>query len=59
MNDDKFLTPEELAERWKTTTGTLANLRSKGRGPEYIKALGKVLYKKDDIKKYEAGDITE
>ena len=57
MIDDKFLTAEELAERWHMNPGTLANWRIAGKGPKYLK-LGngqahKVLYRLSDIIDYE------
>lgn len=54
-----FLTPAELAMRWKCTTGHLANQRVAGDGPAYTKTgRGKashVLYRLADIEAYEAG----
>jgi hypothetical protein len=35
-----FMTPCELAERWKVTEGALRSWRSQGLGPKFIK-LGK------------------
>lgn len=49
----QFLTPNELADRWKYSPGTLANRRSRGDGPTYIIAGGKVLYPLEEIEKYE------
>ncbi|MGN8094746.1 helix-turn-helix transcriptional regulator [Methylobacterium sp. 22177] len=42
----RFLTPLELSSRWSGTIGvtTLANWRSRGRGPKYAKIGGRVLY---------------
>lgn len=48
-----LLTPKELADRWNTTTQTLANGRYKKNGLAYIKIGRKVLYKKSHIEKYE------
>ena len=55
----KFLTTEELAERWSMSAGTLKNWRSIGKGPSFIKhgksKQGKdlVRYLISDIMKYE------
>lgn len=50
---NEFLTPQQLAERWSMSVGTLQNWRVKGKGPRYIKLgkgrAGKVLYRLDDI----------
>ena len=49
------LTPEELAERWHTTPGTLKDWRQKGRewGPHYIKFGRKVLYPLPEVERIE------
>lgn len=51
--DEDYFTPSELATRWKTTTGYLANRRYQSLGPEYIKLGAKVLYPIDGILAYE------
>lgn len=48
-----FLDTEELAERWRTSRGYLANRRCAGKGPEYIKVGSKVLYPIDKVESYE------
>ena len=40
----KALTPRQVEEAYSLDAGTLANWRSKGLGPEYVKVGGKVLY---------------
>lgn len=47
------LTPQALAARWNISTGHLANLRSKGHGPAWIKPVGRVLYRLADVLDYE------
>jgi hypothetical protein len=42
-----------LAERWDTTAGRLANMRSEGVGPHYLKIGTRVLYRVDDVRDYE------
>ncbi|WVR18287.1 helix-turn-helix domain-containing protein [Bordetella phage PY223] len=46
MSEDQFLTPDELVSRYKgnISVKTLANWRTKGGGPEYIKIGGKIMY---------------
>lgn len=53
------LTPAELAARWKTSTGTLANWRSKEFGPPYMKfgGAGFVRYRLVDIEQFEVGSL--
>jgi len=53
MDNKTFLTPKELAARWKLSPGTLSNWRYHGKGPHYIKIEGSVLYDLADIVKYE------
>ena len=52
---DGYLTPKDLASRWKNTITlkTLANWRSQGDGPAYTKIGGKVMYRMIDIVKWE------
>lgn len=47
------LTPSALAARWQVSKGHLANLRSAGTGPAYLKLGGRVLYRLADIEDYE------
>jgi hypothetical protein len=48
-----FLTPRELATRWKLNPQTLANWRALGKGPPYSKIGTKVLYPVEGIHAYE------
>lgn len=48
------LIPSVLAERWSVSVGHLANLRSAGTGPAYLKLGGRVVYRLADIEEYEA-----
>jgi len=49
-----FLDAGELAERWKTTKGHLANKRWRGEKPDFIKMGSRVLYQLEIIEEYEA-----
>jgi hypothetical protein len=49
-----FLTPKELATRWKLNPQTLANWRALGKGPPYSKIGTKVLYPVEGIHAYES-----
>lgn len=44
--------PAELAEGIGTTTGTLANWRSKGQGPKFVRIAGRVFYLKSDVEQW-------
>jgi hypothetical protein len=50
---DDLLTDAQLATRWQLSRGTLANQRSQGRGPAYLKLAGRVRYRRSDIEAYE------
>ena len=48
----EYLTPEEVELVYGLKASTLANKRSRARGPEYIKDGGKILYKQQALKAY-------
>jgi hypothetical protein len=48
------LRPHELAERWQMSSKTLARWRWAGEGPRFLKVSGKVLYRKEDVRAFEA-----
>lgn len=52
-NDHAFLTEKDLAARWKMQPPSLANQRSQGRGPRYVKIGEAVRYRLSDILAYE------
>jgi hypothetical protein len=49
-----FLTPKELATRWKLSPQTLANWRAQGKGPPYSKIVHKVRYPVEGIHAFES-----
>lgn len=61
MPDDarKFLSPQEVQERWSgaVSVGTLANWRSAGAGPVYLKLGAKVRYPLDELELFEASSL--
>lgn len=48
-----FLTPKELAERWRISPRTLERWRWTGEGVGFVKLGGAVRYRLRDIEKYE------
>ncbi|MEY3513819.1 MAG: hypothetical protein RL420_842 [Pseudomonadota bacterium] len=57
-NEPKFepqhLAPEvPLADRWVCSVARLQRWRTVGEGPQYLKIVGKVLYRLKDIEAYE------
>ena len=55
----RMLRAHALAELLGTTTGTLANWRSEGRGPRYIKCGATVLYREADVEAFLAAHAVE
>jgi hypothetical protein len=55
----ELLTDAQLAARWQMSRGTLANQRSQGRGPAYLKIAGRVRYRRLDIETYEQAGLVE
>ena len=45
----------ELARRWSLSHRTLERWRWEGRGPQYLKIGGRIVYRLSDIEAYEAG----
>ena len=48
-----MITPTQLAARWLTSRGYLANLRSQGKGCPYVKLGRRVVYREKDVERYE------
>jgi hypothetical protein len=57
----KYLTPAELIARWGGShkRGTLANWRSQGKGPPFVKRGAKALYPLDRLEAWEAANDNE
>lgn len=51
---DPPMSAAELAARWDTSQGRLANLRSAGQGPSYTKIGSRVLYPVSAVLAYES-----
>ena len=48
-----IITSDQLAARWLTSRGYLANLRSQGKGCPYVKLGRRVVYRAEDVRAYE------
>jgi hypothetical protein len=55
----ELMTPRALSERWGCSVGHLANLRSAGLGPAYLKIGSAVRYRVDDLLAYERARTVE
>ena len=53
----RHLRPNDLAQRWGTTTKRLANDRSAGRGPAFLKVGSSVLYRLVDVEAFESQNL--
>jgi predicted site-specific integrase-resolvase len=53
----KHLNQREIAERWDVSEATLERWRSDGIGPVFLKLQGRVLYRLEDIEKYETESL--
>ena len=49
----QHLNQSQLAKRWSVSLKTLERWRWRGQGPPYIKLVGRVLYRLEDIVEYE------
>tara|TARA_R100001443_G_scaffold114702_1_gene131060 strand:+ start:634 stop:831 length:198 start_codon:yes stop_codon:yes gene_type:complete len=52
--NDQFLTPKELAERWRVHVNSVERWRREGKPPDYILINGKILYNLADIEALES-----
>lgn len=59
MNDDKFLSAQELSARWggAVKVGTLSNWRGKKKGPPFVKLGANVRYRLVDVVEWEAKNL--
>lgn len=46
---DELMTQNEVAKLLGVNTATLANYRSAGKGPRFVKTIGRVQYRKTDV----------
>lgn len=55
LADDFYLTPAEVARRWRVSEGYLANLRRRHAGPQFMKfgGNGNPLYRASSVLRYE------
>lgn len=56
MSERAYLTSTEVADRWRLSHQTLANWRSAGKGPPFIRVGSRVLYPMEGIAAFEKLD---
>lgn len=54
---EKLWYPVQLAKHLGVTTGTLANWRSKGRGPAFVRAGRSIRYRPSDVRAWEIAHL--
>lgn len=47
----------ELSRRWRLSPRTLERWRFQGKGPQYLKVGGRVVYRLEDVEAYEAEQL--
>jgi hypothetical protein len=59
IKDPDLLTEQMLAERWHCSASRLQRWRAANTGPNYLKIGGKVLYRQEDVRAYEAAHLVK
>lgn len=57
MVSEQFLNQKQLARRWGLSPRTLERWRCQGRGPNYLKLVGRISYRLTDIEAFEAAQF--
>ena len=55
----KHLNQVELSRRWSISPRTLERWRWLKQGPRYLKLMGRVVYRREDIEAFEAAKMRE
>ena len=55
----RHLTQDQLADRWQMSPRTLERWRWLGEGPRFLKLGGRVIYRLEDVKAYEAKQLRD
>jgi predicted site-specific integrase-resolvase len=53
MQSKTCFTQKELARRWTLSHRTLERWRSEGKGPAFMRLGGRIIYRLDDVARYE------
>ena len=57
LSKDEYMTERALAEIWGLKRNTLQKWRSLGVGPKFLKRVGRIVYRKQDIAEFEQNNI--
>jgi hypothetical protein len=55
----RHLTQGQLADRWQISPRTLERWRWVGEGPRFLKIGGRVIYRLQDVERYEAEQLRD
>ena len=50
--EPKYLRPKEVEQIYRMNAKTLANWRSQGRGPDYLRIGGRIFYQVHELKRF-------
>lgn len=53
LSKDEYMTERALAEMWDLKRNTLQKWRCTGVGPKFLKRVGRIVYRKQDIAEFE------
>ncbi len=56
---EHFIDQKNLSHRWGLSERTLERWRFERRGPRYLKLVGKVIYRVEDIERYEEQNLRD
>ena len=59
LSKDEYMTERALAEMWGLKRNTLQKWRSLGVGPKFLKRVGRIVYRKQDIAEFEQNNICQ
>lgn len=59
IKDPDLMTVQMLAQRWHCSASRLQRWRTANTGPTYVKIGGKVLYRQEDVRAYEAAHLVK
>ncbi len=57
MQDVRHFNQEQLARRWAVSPRTLERWRSIGRGPDFLRLVGRVAYRIEDVEAFEKAGL--
>ena len=59
LTNELYMTPAELAERWRTSVGVLANRRWRKQAPRFVKLDKSVIYPLSGVLEFERTNMVD